>query len=85
MTAGTDEEPQGARLQHYPISIFGITMGLFGLALALRAGGFSVMQLREEINSASGSEAALHVPTVPEVGGEEGGSPRPALTGCSAS
>ena len=28
-------------------------------------------QLREEINSASGSEAALHVPTVPEVGGEE--------------
>ena len=30
-------------------------------------------QLREEINSASGSEAALHVPTVPEVGGEEVG------------
>ena len=28
-------------------------------------------QLREEINSASGSEEALHVPTVPEVGGEE--------------
>lgn len=40
MTAGTHEAPQGARLQHYPISIFGITMGLFGLALALRASGF---------------------------------------------
>jgi tellurite resistance protein len=29
-----------ARLVHYPITVFGITMGLFGLALALRAGGF---------------------------------------------
>ncbi len=27
-------------LAHYPITVFGITMGVLGLALALRAGGF---------------------------------------------
>jgi tellurite resistance protein len=30
-----------ARLAHFPITFFGVTMGLFGLALALRAGGFA--------------------------------------------
>lgn len=32
--------PATGRLEHFPISFFGSTMGLFGLALALRAGGF---------------------------------------------
>ena len=31
-----------ARLEHFPISFFGVTMGLFGLALALRSGGFGL-------------------------------------------
>jgi tellurite resistance protein len=30
-----------ARLAHFPITFFGVTMGVFGLALALRAGGFA--------------------------------------------
>ncbi|MFP7675463.1 SLAC1 anion channel family protein [Marivita sp. S0852] len=33
------------RLAHFPITIFGITMGLFGLALALRAGGFGAASM----------------------------------------
>lgn len=33
--------PLPTRLEHFPISFFGVTMGLFGLALALRAGGFA--------------------------------------------
>jgi tellurite resistance protein len=27
------------RLEHFPVSFFGMSMGLFGLALALRAAG----------------------------------------------
>lgn len=34
-----------ARLEHFPITFFGVTMGLFGLALALRAGGFAATSL----------------------------------------
>ncbi len=30
-----------SRLEHFPISFFAVSMGVFGLALALRAGGFS--------------------------------------------
>lgn len=37
--AGTSPLP--TRLEHFPISIFGMTMGLFGLALALRSGAFA--------------------------------------------
>ncbi|MHA3976492.1 SLAC1 anion channel family protein [Halovulum sp. GXIMD14794] len=42
----TTTEPTGApaptsRLEHFPISFFGVTMGIFGLALALRVGGFA--------------------------------------------
>ena len=33
--------PQSSRLEHFPISFFGMSMGLFGLALALHAGGFA--------------------------------------------
>ncbi|WP_186398227.1 SLAC1 anion channel family protein [Stappia sp. P2PMeth1] len=32
-------EPR-SRLEHFPISFFGVSMGVFGLALALHAGGF---------------------------------------------
>ncbi|MFW5642000.1 MAG: SLAC1 anion channel family protein [Roseicyclus sp.] len=31
------------RLAHFPITFFGVTMGVFGLALALRAGGFDAL------------------------------------------
>lgn len=31
---------KAARLENFPITFFGVTMGVFGLALALRAGGF---------------------------------------------
>jgi tellurite resistance protein len=31
-----------SRLAHFPITFFGVTMGVFGLALALRAGGFAL-------------------------------------------
>ncbi len=31
----------GTRLEHFPITFFGVTMGVFGLALSLRAGGLS--------------------------------------------
>lgn len=34
------EPAQLSRLEHFPISFFGASMGIFGLALALRAGGF---------------------------------------------
>ncbi|WP_292286007.1 SLAC1 anion channel family protein [Marivita sp.] len=40
MSAQTEEASLPTRLEHFPISVFGITMGLFGLALALRSGGF---------------------------------------------
>lgn len=36
----TDALPD-SRLEHFPISFFGMAMGIFGLALALRAGGFA--------------------------------------------
>lgn len=39
MTADTGQTALPSRLEHFPISIFGVTMGLFGLALALRASG----------------------------------------------
>jgi tellurite resistance protein len=32
-----------APLAHFPITVFGMTMGVFGLALALRAGGFGAL------------------------------------------
>lgn len=35
-----DPSPLPTRLEHFPISLFGVTMGLFGLALAFRSGGF---------------------------------------------
>lgn len=31
------------RLAHFPITFFGVTMGVFGLAVAMRAGGFEAM------------------------------------------
>ncbi|MGV6847896.1 MAG: SLAC1 anion channel family protein [Marinibacterium sp.] len=34
-------EPAPQRLEHFPITFFGMSMGLFGLALALKAGGFA--------------------------------------------
>ncbi len=34
-----------SRLAHFPITFFGATMGLFGLALAVRAGGFGLASL----------------------------------------
>ncbi len=43
MNTTTSETPivvPAAGLAHFPITIFGTTMGVFGLALALRAGGF---------------------------------------------
>lgn len=41
MRTETKQMPLPTRLEHFPISFFGVTMGLFGLALALHAGGFS--------------------------------------------
>lgn len=41
MSAQAEHAPLPTRLEHYPISVFGMTMGLFGLALALRSGGFA--------------------------------------------
>ena len=42
MEPDDDTAPDRAmRLAHFPISFFGMTMGLFGLALALHAGGFA--------------------------------------------
>ena len=40
MSQSTETAAPPQRLMHFPISIFGMTMGLFGLALALHAGGF---------------------------------------------
>lgn len=40
MSAQTEHAPLPTRLAHFPVSFFGVTMGLFGLALALRSGGF---------------------------------------------
>lgn len=40
-TDTTTAEALPTRLEHFPISFFGVTMGLFGLALSLRAGGFA--------------------------------------------
>lgn len=34
---------QNNQLAHFPITFFGVTMGVFGLALALRAGGFAAL------------------------------------------
>lgn len=31
------------RLAHFPVTFFGVTMGVFGLALAMRAGGFEAL------------------------------------------
>jgi tellurite resistance protein len=31
-----------SRLEHFPVTFFGVTMGIFGLALALRAAGFEL-------------------------------------------
>ncbi|WP_108483508.1 SLAC1 anion channel family protein [Oceaniglobus ichthyenteri] len=42
MPPQTDQTPLPTRLEHFPISIFGMTMGLFGLTLALRTGGFGL-------------------------------------------
>ncbi len=48
MDASTSAHPtsgspiQSSRLAHFPITFFGATMGLFGLALATRAGGFGM-------------------------------------------
>lgn len=41
MTAVAETPPEPARLEHFPISFFGMAMGLFGLTLALRAGGWT--------------------------------------------
>ena len=42
-TVETGSESHAAsRLAHFPITFFGVTMGIFGLALSLRAGGFGV-------------------------------------------
>lgn len=38
-------EAVATRLAQFPITFFGVTMGLFGLALALRAGGFAAASL----------------------------------------
>ena len=37
----TDGATTQTRLQHFPITFFGVTMGVFGLALTLKAGGFA--------------------------------------------
>ncbi len=36
----TSPSPPGSWLAHFPISFFAVSMGVFGLALALRAGGY---------------------------------------------
>ncbi|MCA1299181.1 SLAC1 anion channel family protein [Stappia indica] len=41
MTVVAETPPEPARLEHFPISFFGMAMGLFGLTLALRAGGWT--------------------------------------------
>jgi tellurite resistance protein len=42
MTRNPADAPVAA-LAHFPITVFGMTMGVFGLALALRAGGFGAL------------------------------------------
>jgi len=42
MTEQVEQSQLPTRLEHFPISFFGMTMGLFGLALALRSGGFEL-------------------------------------------
>jgi tellurite resistance protein len=42
MSAQAEHSPLPTRLAHFPISVFGMTMGLFGLALALHAGGLEL-------------------------------------------
>lgn len=37
------DSTQNNRLAHFPITFFGATMGVFGLALAMRAGGFEAL------------------------------------------
>lgn len=37
-----EHSPLPTRLEHFPNSFFGMTMGLFGFALALRSGGFQL-------------------------------------------
>jgi tellurite resistance protein len=41
MTTANPATSAQTRLEHFPITFFGATMGVFGLALALRAGGFA--------------------------------------------
>ncbi|WP_424927311.1 SLAC1 anion channel family protein [Amaricoccus tamworthensis] len=41
MQVDTDMGGETGRLAHFPITFFGVTMGVFGLGLALRAGGFA--------------------------------------------
>lgn len=41
MTATDSAGEAHSKLAHFPITFFGVTMGVFGLALALRAGGFA--------------------------------------------
>ncbi|MCY6383727.1 hypothetical protein [Hoeflea prorocentri] len=36
-----EAEAEKSRLAHFPITFFGVTMGVFGLALAFRTGGFA--------------------------------------------
>lgn len=40
MTTASPATASPSRLEHFPISFFGVSMGVFGFALALRAGGF---------------------------------------------
>lgn len=35
-----EDSADSSRLAHFPVTFFGVTMGVFGLALSLRAGGF---------------------------------------------
>jgi tellurite resistance protein len=39
-SADAQPAPVPTRLEHFPIGFFGVSMGVFGLALALRSGGF---------------------------------------------
>ncbi|MCB1508068.1 MAG: SLAC1 anion channel family protein [Hyphomicrobiaceae bacterium] len=43
MTTMTETAAPSSRLEHFPISFFAVTMGLFGLALASRAAGLSAI------------------------------------------